>query len=511
MYSSTQDKKNVERPDYALADLLEDAKKKDMQASYASDISDDEKRLIGHMTRRFYAMDTHRARYDTKWQLYTQVYDSEYVPYKDGRAGSNVPLGRSLVELCVNEMMKRKTQKRIIPKFGQEFQAKMLDRVWTAHWRDSKVDIQIKRNHYKACILGTAVMENGFERKKRYISDIDVDSVDIDGEFSFSKKLETTNSVFFKNVDPRYVWFDERAEIMDEVIDTIKIEFVPYSLFVNLELDENYHNINKVCPMYAYKDVNRGNYSTLEPYSEDGSFVKVTKFWDEQADIYMEIANDAVIIRKHPIMNAQHKCPFSVRTLSVRSAGLSGIGIIETAAPFIASINEFREQMHEAVRRSNKETILIGPGLEFVGGEFAFNNELLAFEGSFANNYQQLSGTPPNQSLVLILQEMYKEIAMYCGIDIRNVLGDPAQTAYQTAVQEQTKNGRVTNWIANAEEMFERGFKFYRDDLQMYYPRALAREITKVDENDSPIIPLKKNKPGVPFELKDEKIIKTQK
>lgn len=170
-----------------------------------------------------------------------------------------------------------------------------------------------------------------------------------------------------RNVDPRYIWFDERAETMDDLNDCIKIEFIPYNIFTNLKLDENYVNIDKVCPMYAYRDVNRGNYSTLEPYSEGGDFVKVSKFWDEQADCYMEIANDSIIIRKSPIMNASHRCPFSVRVLSMRSAGLSGIGIIETAAPFISSINEFREQMHEAVRRSNKETILIGPGLEFVG------------------------------------------------------------------------------------------------------------------------------------------------
>lgn len=513
MYSVTQkDKDETTRPDYSLAGLYTSEGKKKMQQTYCSDVSDDEKRVIGHIMKRWYAMDTHRSRYDTKWQLYTQVYDAEYVPYKDGRAGSNVPLGRSLVELCVNEMMKRKTQKRITPKYGEEFQAKMLDRVWTSHWRDNKVDIQIKRNHYKTCILGMGVMENGFERNKRYIHDIDVDSVDVTGEYKFSKKLETTNNIYFRNIDPRYVWFDERADHMDEVVDCIKIEFIPYTVFQNLKLDDNYHNIDKVCPMYSYKDTNRGNYSQLEPMSEDGSFVKVTKFWDEQADAYIEMANDCVIIRKHYIMNAMHRIPFSTRVLSERSYGLSGIGLIETAAPFISSINEFREQMHEAVRRSNKETILIGPGLEFVGGEFAFNNELLAFDGQFAGNYQQVTGTPPNQSLVLILQEMYKEIAMYCGIDIRNVLGDPAQTAYQTAVQEQTKNSRVANWITNAEEMFERGYRFYRDDLQMYFPRTLAVEIANVDETTGQqIVQLKKSKKGVPFELKDERIIKTGK
>lgn len=210
MYSSSQSEKgSAVRPDYALADLLEIGKKKELQTVMANDTTDDEKRLIGHVMRRWAAMDTHRGRYDAKWQLWTQLYDAEFVPYKDGRAGSNVPLTRSLVEMCVNEMMKRRTEVRIKPKYGEEFQAKMLDRVWKTHWRDSKIDLQVKRNHYKTCILGMGVMENGFERRKRHISDIDVHSVDIQGEFTFKKKLETTNSIFFRNIDPRYVWFDE--------------------------------------------------------------------------------------------------------------------------------------------------------------------------------------------------------------------------------------------------------------------------------------------------------------
>ena len=34
----------------------------------ANDTTDDEKRLIGHVMRRWAAMDTHRGRYDAKWQ-----------------------------------------------------------------------------------------------------------------------------------------------------------------------------------------------------------------------------------------------------------------------------------------------------------------------------------------------------------------------------------------------------------------------------------------------------------
>jgi hypothetical protein len=42
--------------------------------------------------------------------------------------------------------------------------------------------------------------------------------------------------------------------------------------------------------------------------------------------------------------------------------------------------------------------------------------------------------------------------------------------------------------------MFERAFRFYANDLQMFYPAVLAKEICNVDEEDNPIIPLKKNK-----------------
>lgn len=45
----------------------------------------------------------------------------------------------------------------------------------------------------------------------------------------------------------------------------------------------------------------------------------------------------------------------------------------------------------------------------------------------------------------------------------------------------------------------------------MYYPAVLARELTEVDENDEAIIALKKEKKGVPFQIENEKVLKTDK
>ena len=60
MYSVTQkDGDKVERPDYSLAGLFTDERKTKMQQTYCSDISADEKRVIAHERRRWYAMDTH--------------------------------------------------------------------------------------------------------------------------------------------------------------------------------------------------------------------------------------------------------------------------------------------------------------------------------------------------------------------------------------------------------------------------------------------------------------------
>jgi len=59
--------------------------------------------------------------------------------------------------------------------------------------------------------------------------------------------------------------------------------------------------------------------------------------------------------------------------------------------------------------------------------------------------------------------------------------------------------------------MFERSFSLFKCDLQMYFPVVLARELTEVNDDDMPIVKLKKKEKGRTFELKDEEILKTDK
>lgn len=93
---------------------------------------------------------------------------------------------------------------------------------------------------------------------------------------------------------------------------------------------------------------------------------------------------------------------------------------------FNSEVNNLRELLMDGIRRSNTQVLAIGNGLSFDGRGFSYDNEILTFDGRLsADNFQQISGNPPNQAIFGYLDRLYKDISVYCGIDIQNVLGQP--------------------------------------------------------------------------------------
>jgi len=112
--------------------------------------------------------------------------------------------------------------------------------------------------------------------------------------------------------------------------------------------------------------------------------------------------------------------------------------------------------------------------LTFNGRNFSYDNEILEFDGNLANNFQQISGNPPNQAIFNYITQLYKDIAIYVGIDIQNIVGQPQQTAYQTEVQREASQKRVNVWLQNRDFAYERFANLYKDLLQTYFPRKTA-------------------------------------
>lgn len=68
------------------------------------------------------------------------------------------------------------------------------------------------------------------------------------------------------------------------------------------------------------------------------------------------------------------------------------------------------------------------------------------------------------------MDRLYKDIAIYVGIDIQNILGEPQQTAFQTEVQREASQKRVNVWLTNRDLAFERFANLHKDNLCKYFP-----------------------------------------
>lgn len=48
---------------------------------------------------------------------------------------------------------------------------------------------------------------------------------------------------------------------------------------------------------------------------------------------------------------------------------------------FNSEVNDLRELLMDAIRRSNSQVLALGKGLKFNGRDFSYDNEILTFDG----------------------------------------------------------------------------------------------------------------------------------
>lgn len=126
------------------------------------------------------------------------------------------------------------------------------------------------------------------------------------------------------------------------------------------------------------------------------------------------------------------------------------------------------------IRRSNNPTIAIGNWLTFSGRKFSWDSEVLEFDWDMQKWFQQLQGVPPNQAIFEYMNNLFEQIAVFVGIDIKNILWVPQQTAYQTNVQVESSQERVNVWLTNRDLSFERMANQHMENLVRFFPRQTA-------------------------------------
>jgi len=449
--------------------------------------SKEDEEIVWYIALRKREMATKRTQMDKSWKQFQKQYEALFVPYSDWRSSSNVPLERSIVELFVAEAIKRPTSFNFNSWIDFDFQAQVLERVWDDDWSVNNRESEITDNEYLTGIFGTSIIYTGYERKYRIIEDFDWENEET-WKIDFQRKLQTKANIQLKNIDIRYFWVDERAKKIEDAVDCIYETYITYEEFLDLYLDKNYdqEQLKAIVPSKTREDDYKPFVINEERWDWEAKYVKITRYWNTKIDRYIEIANDSIKIKEHPILNATHDLPFTVRQYWKNLFSIYWYGLCEALVTFKSDINKLREMLMEAIKKSNQETIAIGSNLAFDWNQFAFNNQFMKFKGNLQWNFHQLQWTPPNQAIFTYLQELFRQLAIFVWIDIMNILWEAQQTAYQTAVQKESSLQRVNVVLKNRDAAFERLANLHKDNLQMFYPLKMVRELVNIDEENEP-------------------------
>jgi len=185
---------------------------------------------------------------------------------------------------------------------------------------------------------------------------------ELTGEFKFTKKIKEKNQILTKNVDIRHFYIDDNAIYdFEDANDCIYVQYVPYEKFVNLSMDPKYKNI-EYANSVKFNDADFDFYTEAE-LSKIGDFVKLTHYWNLEKDKYIVLANNSIVIREHPIISTKNgeKClPFTVRAFGYKPYSIYGRGFCEAGMMFNSEINNLRELLMDAIRRSNTQVLALG-------------------------------------------------------------------------------------------------------------------------------------------------------
>jgi len=437
--------------------------------------SKEEKALKSYVDTRAKAMIAARQQVDKDWNTYQAMIDAIYEPYPDERSSSVVPLASALIELYVAESLKIPTEFKFKHRSGSNpTTAKIFEYAWKDDWRNNKRKKEMIDAEYIAWWFGTQIMYTGFEIMKRKQKDMTMWE---DWDPIFTEKEFETKNIIMKNIDIRNFWIDN--EVIDDISqanDCFYDEWMWYERFQTYENNNWYNNVDKVKPREYSLEFQP--FTTKEQRIKQGKFVRVRHYWNVAKDWYVVIAND-VVIRATPMtstIDGKKALPFAVRVLGKKNYSIYWRWLCEAALMFNSEINDLRELLMDAIRRSNSQVLAIWGWLSFNGRTFSYKNEILTFDGDLDRNFKQLSGNPPNQAIFSHMQEIYKSIAIYVGIDIQNIMGQPQQTAFQTEVQREASQKRINVWFANRDMAYERLADLMKDLIIMFYPMKNEKE-----------------------------------
>lgn len=435
-----------------------------------------ESKTITNVLTRFSDMRSARTRIDIDWQTWQRIIESKFYPYSDGRTRVNVPLFRAIQEIFVSEATSRRIDKEINPVGMSDVdKVEVMKEVWDYEWNKNRRDEAMTDAEYKCSGIGTCAYFTGFETTSRVINDPEATD---DGDVVYTRKLMKQGRIILRTLDIRNVYFDDRTTNFDDDNDQVYIEYITPEQFDALKDSPNYKNTEYVGTTSKNDQV----YFTWEDNGKKNTdLVKLLHYWNKQADRYIVIANDSILLRDDPIPYAHKELPIVPRQFGYVADSKYGRGLAEACMQFLDKINRLSEMLFDGIARSNNSIFAMGNGLTFDGNKFSFNNQILKFNGQLNDaNFREIKGIAPNQAAFQYLQDLLKEIAIYIGIDCSQIIATPESTAFGRAAQMESSLKRVNVVLTNRDYSLQKVFVRHLANIMQFFPLTDAERICEI-------------------------------
>lgn len=459
----------------------------------------EESKIITKVLKRFTDMKSARTRVDTDWQLWIKISESKFYPYADWRTRVNVPLFRALQEMFVSEATTRRIDKTIEPVgLSDVDKAEIMWEVWDYEWNKNKRDEEMTDSEYKCSTIWTCAYLTSFEQSQRIISDPDVND---NGEITYTKKLMKQGRIILRTLDIRNVYFDDRVTCFDDSNDQIYIEYLTPEQFESEKQNPNLKNTQYV---WTASKVDQVYFTWEDMWKINTGLIEKMHYWNKQDDKYIVIYNRSVLCRNDPLPYTHKELPIVPRQYGKVVDSIYGRGLAEACMQFLDKINRLSEMLFDWISRSNNSIFAMGNGLTFDWNKFSFNNQMLKFNGQLNDsNFREIKGIAPNQAAFQYLQDLLKEIAIYVGIDISQIVQTPQTTAFGKAAQIEAGLKRVNVVLANRDYALQKVFQRHLANLMQFFPLSEAENICEVSSTGEISKPKKKSYPKMIMEGKN--------
>ena len=95
-------------------------------------------------------------------------------------------------------------------------------------------------------------------------------------------------------------------------------------------------------------------------------------------------------------------------------------------------------------------------------------------------NFRELKGIPPNQMAFNLKQELLKDLAVFLGIDISQIIGQASSTAFETAVRTESTLKRINVVLTNRDYALQKVFRRHLENMMQFFPVSYAETIAEV-------------------------------